>query len=246
MRLYQIFLHLCPAAFQSEYGQEMSDFVSARLTSSSSRFARLAVWLDSLTDLVLTAIAAHWDILRRDLHYGVRNLYRSPGFSITAILIAALGVGATTSSFSITDHVLIRPLPFPQQDRLVEVWEDQSPGGYRELEPSPPNYRDWKRMSKAFEGIAAFRGLSVDLIGNSNPERLDGASMTADLFPMLGAQPALGRIFTVSDDRGGAPATVVLSYSFWQRRFAGDSTILGHKMILDGEPYTVIGVMPAN
>jgi predicted permease len=135
-------------------------------------------------------------------------------------------------------------LSFPDLDRLAELWESQFPGGYRENEASPANYRDWKRMSKAFEGIAAFRGLSVDMVGTGDPEQLNGASATADLFPMLGAHAALGRIFTPEDDRPGVQGTAVLSYGFWQRRFGGDPNVLGHKVILDSEPYVIIGVMP--
>ncbi len=246
MRLYRALLHFCPSAFRAEYGEEMCAIFSARRADASSPLAAVVLWLETVADLLITAAAAHADVLRRDLRYGVRTLGRSPGFAATAILVTALGIGATTATFSITDHVLLRPLPFPQQDRLVELWEDQSPVNYSTIEPSPPNYRDWKRSSKAFEGMAAFRGLSVDMLGNGDPEQIDGASATADLFPMLGAQPALGRIFGPEDDHSGAPGTVVLSYGFWQRRFAGDSSVLGRKVVLDGEPYTIVGVMPRN
>ncbi len=244
MRLYRALLHLCPAGFRSEYGEEMCAIFWTRRRDASSPLRWLALWLETFADVLITATAAHADVLRRDVRYGFRNLRRSPGFAVTAILVAALGIGATTATFSIADHVLIRPLPFSQPERLVELWEDQSPANYSAVEPSPPNYRDWKRMSKAFERMAAFRGLSVDMAGDGNPERIDGASFTADLFPMLGAQAALGRIFRPEDDRAGASGTVVLSYSFWQRRFGGDPNVLGRKVVLDDEPYLIIGVMP--
>lgn len=244
MRLYRALLRLCPAAFRAEYGDEMSAIFLARRRDASSCVGVAALWLETVADLVVTAIETHFDILRQDLRYSFRTLRRSPGFALTAISVTALGIGATTAAFSITDHVLIRRLPFPQADRLVQLWEDQSPANYKEIEPSPPNYRDWKRISRAFQAMAAYHNISVDLVGNGDPEQLDGIAVTSDLFPLLGAQAALGRIFTAEDDRSGAQGTLVLSYGLWKQRFGADAGVVGRKVILDGEPYLIIGVMP--
>jgi predicted permease len=124
----------------------------------------------------------------------------------------------------------------------VKLWQDQR--GYSLTELSPANYRDWKGMSTSFEAMAAYRGLSVNLVGEGDPERLDGASVTADLFPLLGARPARGRAFTAADDQEGAPGTLILSDGLWKRRFGGDPGVPGRKVILDDAPYTIIGVMP--
>jgi putative ABC transport system permease protein len=158
------------------------------------------------------------------------------------ILVAGLGIGATTAVFTITDHVLLRPLPFADAERLVKLWE--SPPGYTQMELSPPNYRDWKEMSTSFETMGAYRGLSVNLVGEGQPERLEGAAVTADLLPMLGVQPALGRLFTAEDDREGVQSTLLLSYSLWQGLFGGDRGVLDKKVLLDNAPYTIIGVLP--
>ena len=246
MRLYRALLHLYPAAFRAEYGDEMSAVFSARRRDLSSPLALLVLWLETLADLFLAAAGAHFDVLRQDLRYAFRTLRRSPGFAVTAILVAALGIGATTAAFSITDHVLIRPLTFPDADRLVEVWEDQRPQNYRELEPSPPNYRDWKRMSKSFDGMAAYHSASVDMLGSGDPAQLEAIAVTADLFPVLGAHAAFGRIFTAEDDQPGAQGTALLSYGLWKERFAGDPGVLGRKVILNGEPFLIIGLMPQN
>lgn len=140
---------------------------------------------------------------------------------------------------------MIRPLPFADPDRLVKLWEDQSPQGYSALEPSPANYRDWKRMSKSFESMAAYRSLEVNLAADSGePRHLIGASVNADLFPMLGAQAVLGRIFSPDDDRDGASGTLVLSYGLWKSQFGGDASVLGPRVVLDDKPYCIIGVMP--
>jgi predicted permease len=243
MAFYRFLLLLYPASFRGQYSEELCSLFAHRLENTSNLFAVFLLWIDVVIDLCLTAIQTHWDILRQDLLYTVRTLKRSPGFVFTAIAVAALGIGATTAAYTITDHALLRPLPYPESDRLVKLWENMSPGNYREMEPSPANYLDWKRMSKSFSGMAALSSISVDMLGSGAPQQIEGASVTADLFPMLGAQPLFGRGFTPSDDRPGAPGTVLLSYSLWQRQFAGDKNILGRRLLLDGQPYVVIGVM---
>lgn len=241
MRVYRLLLLLYPAGFRAQYEKELCALFSLRLREASNSFSRSLLWFEAVIDVLLTAAQTHWDILRQDILYTQRTLRRSPSFAITAIAVAALGVGAATAAYTITDYTLLRPLPFAEADRLVKVWEDIPP--YRQLEPSPPNYRDWKQMSKSFSAMAAFRGLSVNMVGVGTPQQMEGASVTADLFPMLGAPALLGRIFTASDDRAGAPGTVLLSYSLWQQKFAGDPNVLGRRVLLDGEPYVVIGVM---
>ncbi|HLH05340.1 MAG TPA: ABC transporter permease [Bryobacteraceae bacterium] len=244
MRFYRLLLRLYPAAFRVQYEEELAKVFALRSRNASPPFARLLLWLESIADTLPSALAAHWDLLRQDLRYCARLFARSPGFAITAILVAALGVGATTAAYSVTDHVLLRPLPFPEANRLVKLWEDMSPGNYTTMEPSPANYSDWKRLSHSFSGMAAFRGLSVSMTGVGDPEQVEGNAFTSDLLPMLGARPLLGRIFSQADDQPGAPGTVILSYAMWQGRFGADPNILTRKIELDGEPYTVIGVMP--
>jgi predicted permease len=242
MRAYRALLHLYPASFRAEYGREMCGIFARRRRDAAGLPAVTALWVATFFELLLNAAAVHWDILRQDLGFTARSLGRSPGFALTAILVTALGVGANTAAFSVTDFVLIRPLPFAEPDRLVKLWERLP--GYPQMEPSPANYRDWKRMSSAFEAMGAFYDLPVNLVGQGDPERLERTAVTADLFPMLGAQPLLGRLFTAADDRDGAPGTLLLSYQLWQAVFGGDEGILGRRVTLDNEPYTVIGVMP--
>ncbi len=246
MRLYRVLLLLYPSAFRAQYGGELCLLFAQRLRDASGPMVRFFLCVETAIDIALTAVQSHWDILLQDLRYTRRMLQRSPGFAAMAVAMAALGIGATTAVYTITDHVLIRPLPFPDSDRLVKLWEDMSPGNYKEMEPSPANYRDWKQMSRSFSGMAASRGLSVSLVDNGQPEQVEGASATWDLFPMLGAKAFLGRLFTQQDDRDGASGTVVLSYGFWQQRFGADANVLGRRILLDGAPSLVIGVMERN
>lgn len=242
MRLYRALLHAFPSSFRAEYGDQMCAILARRRREADGPLAVLALWVGAVTDVLVSALRVHGDVLRQDVRFTMRTLGRSPGFTATAIVVSALGVGATTATFSITDHVLIRPLPFAEPEGLVKLWQAQR--GYGRTELSPANYRDWRRMNTSFEAMGVYRNLSANLVGEGDPERLEGASVTGDVFPLLGARPALGRVFTAADDQEGAPPTLVLSHGLWMRRFGGDPGVAGRPVILDGAPYTIIGVMP--
>jgi predicted permease len=232
MWFYKALLHLYPSSFRAEYGEEMCAVFARRGISP------LAAMFEVLTN----APAVHWDILRQDLRYTVRTLARAPGFTAVAILVLALGIGANTAVFSVTDYVLLRPFPFPSPDRLVSLWETVP--GYRHMELSPSNYRDWARMNRSFEDLAAVTTQEVNLIGQGAPERIKAAYVTGNMFAVLGVQPQFGRSIAPTDDRENAPHTAVLSYGAWQRVFGGDAGVLGRKVNLDGALIIVIGIMP--
>ncbi|HJU66460.1 MAG TPA: ABC transporter permease, partial [Gemmatimonadaceae bacterium] len=241
MRLYRALLRLYPASFRAEYGEEMSWMFAKRRGEARGVLSLLALWMDALIDVFTTAIPAHWDILRQDLRFTARTLLRAPGFSATVILVAGLGIGANTAVFTVTDYVLVRPLPFRDAGRLVKVWE--APGGCCN-NVSPANWRDWRSMSRSFATLGAYNNMSVNLAGHGDPVRVEGAAVTADLLPSLGVQPMMGRLFAPEEDRPGAAGTALLSYRLWQRNFGGDPAVLGKKLLLDDGPYVVIGVMP--
>jgi len=191
----------------------------------------------------MNAPAAQWDILKQDLRYTLRTLNRARGFSLTVILVAALGVGANTAAFSVADFVLLRPLPFPDADSLVRLCEGPRKGGgwgcMNQL--SPANYRDFKSMSTSFQDMGAFTGGTVNLVGGGEPRRLDTAQVTAEVLPVVGVSPILGRVF----DRGTADVSgIVISYGLWQSQFGVRADVVGQKVNLDGATFTIIGVMP--
>ena len=242
MRFYRALLHLYPTSFRREYGAELTALFGVRVREAGGGFPLLALWLATIADIVTSAAAAHWDVLMHDLRYTARTLARSPGFALTAIVVTALGIGANTAAFSVADFVLLRPLPFANPDRLVKVWEH--PPNYGRFELSPPNYRDYKAENHSFATMGAFHSTSVNLVGRGEPERLSGAALTGEVLPMLGVQPLIGRTFTAADYENGSNGTVLLSYGLWQRNFGGDASVLGQRVLMDGAPRVVIGVMP--
>src|SRR5262252_2613956 len=182
--------------------------------------------------------------MRMDIRYCLRTLDRTPVFTITVVLTLALGIGANTAIFSIVDRLLLRSLPFPDGEQLVVLHESRRTAP--QMDVSPANWLDWQRDSRSFESFAAWTNrFPSTLTGSGEPERLKAETVSHEFFPLLGLQPALGRIFSANDDRPGAPPTAILSYSLWQRKFAGDKGILGRTIELNAMAVEVIGVMPA-
>jgi putative ABC transport system permease protein len=240
--MYRWLLRLYPESFRNEYGREMAAVFARERRDTRSAFGTSALWLRAIADTCVNAAGIHWDILTQDLRYTLRTLRRTPAFALTAVTVVALGIGATTATFSLADFVLIRPLPFPEPDRLV--WVSEQRPGFPRMELAPANYRDLKQMATSFEALGAYRGLSVNLVGARQPLRLRGAAMTADVLAALAVRPMMGRPLTATDDVEGAPATALVSHALWQQEFGGDPSIVGRPVRLDGEVYTVIGVMP--
>src|SRR5690349_21377656 len=182
--------------------------------------------------------------LWQDLRYALRMLRKHPGFTVIAVITLALGIGANTAIFSVINAVLLRPLPFAEPERLVNLWETRPQRGTLQNSASYPNFADWRDQNSVFEYVVAYNSNDYVLTGDDNPVRLQGAVVSADLFPLLGAQPFTGRVFRPEDDKNGAPSTVILSYKLWKQRFNADRNIVGASLTLNSNSYTVIGVMP--
>ena len=243
LSFYRALLRLYPASMRAEYGTEM-----LRTFAESTRGQGVVSgMLTAIGDVVPNALLAHWTILRQDLHYAGRAMNRSRGFVTTMVLVTALGVGANTATFSVADFVLLRPLPFPEPDNLVRLCEGPRLGGgwgcMNEL--SPANLRDVQAMSTRVEQWAAFFSAGVTLVGVGEPVRVPAAAVSAELLPILGVRPLMGRVFDTTSATPSDDDAAVIGYGLWQSHFGGDPNVLGKAIRIDDTPRVVVGVMPA-
>jgi len=183
------------------------------------------------------------DAILNDLRHSARSLWKSPGFTAIAIVTLALGIGANTAIFSAVNAVLLRPLPFDDPDQLVRVYSLYEGSLWT---ASPPDFVDWQRANRSFARMAAGHPNAVTLTGDGVADRVEGARVTADLFPLLGVSPRYGRALSEEDEVVGEDKVVVLGHGLWQRRYGGDREVIGRTVTLDGEGYTVVGIMPPN
>jgi predicted permease len=179
----------------------------------------------------------------QDVRYACRLLRKTPVFTLVAAGTLALGIGANTAMFSIVDSVMLRKLPYTDPTRLVMLWEDASIVGYPRNTPAPGNYMEWRQRNHSFVDLAATQPVTAILSGDGAPEQVLGRNSTASLFPVLGVSPLLGRTFTDTEDRTGAPV-VVVSYALWRRHYASDPSVIGRPILLNDSRYQIIGVMP--
>ena len=182
-----------------------------------------------------------------DLSLSLRILRRNPGFSVAAILVLALGIGANSAIFSVVNAVLLRPLPYPEASRIMQVWHvppAKSFPGLTMFSVSPANYLDWQSQSSSFEHMAAYGFAGFTFGGKEHPEAIQGASVAADFFSLLRVRPLIGRTFSPDEDRPGQGHVVLLGYKFWRDHFASDPGIVGRNVTLDGQAFSIVGVMP--
>ena len=184
------------------------------------------------------------DSLLRDLRYGVRRVVSAPGFTIIAVLTLALGIGANVAIFTVVDAVLIRPLPFPHPDRLVRIAADARATNGRNIGISQPELDDLRDRAGIFDGVTALWPVSASFVGGKQPERIEVMVTSANYFQLLGAAPRLGRVYGPGDAVSGFSDAVVISDGLWRRAFGGSRDVLGRKVVMDTDTYTVVGVMP--
>ncbi|HEV2663341.1 MAG TPA: ABC transporter permease [Blastocatellia bacterium] len=236
------------ARFQQEWEAEL-EYREAMLV----RWDRLD-WRNKF-ELLWRSLGAFWDALWlqrqrwedemiQDLRFGVRMLLKHPGFTLIAVITLALGIGANTAIFSVVNAVVLRPLPYPEPERLIRLWESNPGRGWPEFSASAPNFADWRKQQTVFEQLAAYEFATFNITGGDEPERVAALGVTANLFPTLGTPPALGRDFLPEEEQAGRHRVAILSDGLWRRRFGADPQLIGRQIQLSGESYTVVGVMP--
>jgi putative ABC transport system permease protein len=241
-RIYRQLLRLYPRDFSDDYADEMTQLYRDRVRSEGP--AR--VWLALLADVARTAPREQISTLRQDVRDAWRIWRRTPVLAMAAILTLALGVGANTAVFSLVHGVLLRPLPYPDADRLVEVFEDNTrAGGGPFFRVSLLNYLTWVERAESFEALAAFNGRDFTLTEHGDPERLTGSAVTASLFTVLGLAPISGRALTAEDEAPGAAPVAVLAESLWSRAFGRDPMTIGRTIPLNGVRHQIVGIVPS-
>ena len=181
----------------------------------------------------------------QDLRYSIRMLVNRPGFTAVAVLTFGLGIGATAAIFSVVKSVLLRPLSYPEPGRVVALWERRSADAQERSRVTPANFLDWKQRSQVFHELAAFGSSALNLTGSGEPEQLLGARVSSGYFAVLALRPIVGRLFLPEEYEPGRDSVVMLGQQIWARRFGSDPNIGGRSITLDGQIYTVTGVMPA-
>ena len=182
----------------------------------------------------------------QEFRFALRNLIKTPGFTLVAVITVALAIAANTAVFSLVNALLIRPLPFKAPQSLVLLFEKFTAQGLDQIPVSAPEYLDWEKQTRSYERIAAFDFVNFNLTGGDMPERIQGAAVTPSLFPLLGVQPIKGRVFNDSEFGEGNDGVIVISERFWRRRFNSEPQLVGTQVSVNGRSFTVVGIMPAN
>jgi putative ABC transport system permease protein len=266
-RLYSALLLAFPRRVREEYGPDMEALFEAQLDDARRSGVKPAmIWRLALADAIrhggaeraarfkpgLMACvreAARWRwwmrAFRQDIRYAFRMLIAHPGTTVVAVLTLALGIGANTAIFSAVNAVLLRPLPYPEPDRLVMIWEKRAREGVLDNVVAPADYLDWEQQQRSFEAIAGMTVATVDLTGAGEPARLFAGTVGSAFFDVLGLRPILGRTFRPEETTVGQHHVVILGDRLWRQRFRADPAIVGRKILLDQLPYEVVGVLPA-
>ena len=238
------------AELQFHLEQQVAEYVAGGMSTEEARHAALRVFGNPAALRDQTRDAWSWNWLEqfwRDVSYGARTLWRTPGFSIIAILVMALGIGANVALLTVVRSVLLKPLPFKDTGSLVRLFEADARGRFQDNIVAGGTFAAWKTQSRSFVDMAATKRVEYNLSGTQGqtPEIADAYVTSWSLFSILGVQPALGRAFQSSDDRPDASAVAMLSWGLWKRRYGGDPGIVGQNIMLDAKSYTVIGILPA-
>ncbi|MGH9383854.1 MAG: ABC transporter permease [Vicinamibacterales bacterium] len=263
MRVYRWLLRLAPRRLRDKHGLEMEVVFRAALSESAQRGrgAQAATWLRAVFDVLLATVRdAHRRWARRtrvgiaeerrnlmtgsDIRYAWRSLTRQKLGSALVLAMLALGIGANVAVFSLINGLFLRPFPFPNPDRLVYINEAAPRWNLEMTGVNYPDFAQWHKDQQAFEALALYDTLTMNVAGEGGADRMNGASVTADFATAIGIQPVLGRLFSAEEDRPNGPNLVVIGYALWQERFAGRGDVLNQTLRLNSRQYTVIGVLP--
>ena len=243
-KLYACLLRLYPAAFREEYERELRAAFRKRWREERSITRRTGLGTAIFVDTLATALGEHAAMFYQDVRYTLRTLRKSRSFTAAVVATLALGIGATTTMYSLAHTVLLRPYPFPRLEELVRIWETNPSLNTPFFATSLLNFLSWEERSRAFAGLAAFGQSGVNLTGDGEPQRVNAWSVTADFWRVTGLVPILGRAFSAEEHVPGRDEVTMLSEGLWQSRYGRDPSVIGRRILVDGTARTIIGIAP--
>jgi predicted permease len=246
-RFYRGLLHMLPFDFRSEFGGDMEETFRAQREAAERRRGNIGVWKmwwATIADIVRMAPREHVSVLAQDIRYAVRMMRKNRAYTMAAVLILGLGIGADTSIFSVVNSVLLKPLPYADGNRLVVIRQEGAHNGVTDLPFSVAEINDYRERNRSLAGLVEYHSMSFTLLGGAEPHRVSTGVVSAEFFDFFGVKPILGRTFLKEDEQPGAQPVLVLAYEFWQNQERGDPNIIGKKYQMNDRAHVVIGVLP--
>lgn len=245
VRRFRLMLRLLPAEFRGDYGAEMEQVFAeqrAEADRHGDKMGMWRLWWETAKGIFSTAPREHLAMLRQDSGFALRMMRKNLGFTIAAMIVLGLGIGANTAIFSVVDAVLVKPLPYEHGDRLLTLSPHTGDGGVGRF--SVPEMNDYRRQNRSLDGIVEYHNMQFILLGRHEPEHVETGVVSWNFFELFGIKPLFGRMFEPSDEKPGSPAVLLLSFEYWQRSFGGDPTVVGKTFHMNDKLHTVIGVLP--
>ena len=244
---FRMLLRLLPADFRGDFGSEMEQVFIDQRAEAEREGGKMGVWRlwwETVKGVFTTAPREHLSMLRQDSSFALRMMRKNLGFTVAAIVVLGLGIGANTAIFSVVNAVLLKPLPYAHGERLLMLRERLSRNGPAGHNVSVPEMQDYRRQSRSLDAIVEYHNMQFILLGRAEPQQVETGVVSWNFFDVFGAKPLLGRNFTPDDEKEGAPAVLLLSYDFWLQSFGGDPTVVGKVFRMNDKPHTVVGVLP--
>jgi putative ABC transport system permease protein len=244
---YRMLLRLLPAEFRGDFGPEMEQVFVEQREEAAREGGKMGIWRlwwETAKGIFTTAPREHLSMLRQDSFFALRMMRKNLGFTIAAIIVLGLGIGANTAIFSVVNAVLLKPLPYQHGERLLMLRQATTGAGIMGRSVSVPELMDYRRRNRSLDAIVEYHNMQFILLGRAEPEQVETGVVSWNYFDIFGAKPLVGRNFSPDDEKPGAPAVLLLSYEYWLRSFGGDPTVVGKVFRMNDKPHTVIGVLP--
>jgi putative ABC transport system permease protein len=244
---FRMLLRLLPSEFRGDYGPEMEQVFIEQREEAAREGGKIGIWRlwwETAKGIFTTAPREHLSMLRQDSIFALRMMRKNLGFTIAAIIVLGLGIGANTAIFSVVNAVLLKPLPYQHGERLLMMRQSTPSSGLMGRNVSVPELIDYRRQNRSLDAIVEYHNMQFILLGRAEPEQVETGVVSWNYFDIFGVKPLVGRNFAPDDEKPGAPAVLLLSYEYWLRSFGGDPTVVGKVFRMNDKPHTVIGVLP--